>query len=250
MADLSTDDMYDNLRSLLDISDSPDNRCFVRDRDELSTKEYAEVISTGSICAISGFDMGYTDITKCAEFLVRKFGEKIRPWIKPFYRVASVMPDTDHLQLSTTEEVEAFDEFHFDDHLKPWLNFKDGDDDAPDFVEELKACAYNIVMENPGIERSEWIDELIRQYPSEVVDAYGINPREVYHDLSDLWEMEYTDPETHEWNSFAGWSEYLATDPDALQGQLERARERIRELEAEVALLKARTQNKAHRAEK
>lgn len=115
-----------------------------------------------------------------------------------------------------------------------------GDEDAPDFVEELKACAYNIVMENPGIERSEWIDELIRQYPAEVVDAYGTNPHEVFHNLSDLWEMEYTDPETHGRNSFAGWSEYLMTDPDALRDQLDRARERIRELETEIALLRAK----------
>ena len=114
-----------------------------------------------------------------------------------------------------------------------------GEDEAPDFIEELKACAYNIVRENPGIDRSDWIDKLIRQYPSEVVDAYGTNPTEVFEELSDLWEMEYTDPETGEWNSFAGWSEYFATDPEALQEQLERAKERIRELEREVALLKA-----------
>lgn len=64
-----------------------------------------------------------------------------------------------------------------------------GEDETPDFVEELKACAFNIVKENPGIDRSEWIDELIRQYPSEVVDAYGTNPTEVFEELSDLWEM-------------------------------------------------------------
>ena len=116
-----------------------------------------------------------------------------------------------------------------------------GDDDTPDFIEELKVCAYNIVRENPGIDRSEWIDELIRQYPSEVVDAYGTNPYEVFHDLADLWEMEYTDPKTGEWNSFSGWSEYLATDPDVLQEQLARAKERIKELERELALLKAKT---------
>lgn len=87
-----------------------------------------------------------------------------------------------------------------------------GEEDAPDFVEELKACAYNIIIENPGIDRSEWIDQLIRQYPSEVVDAFGVNPPEVYHELTDLWEMEYTDPETGEWNSFAGWSEYFVND--------------------------------------
>lgn len=114
----------------------------------------------------------------------------------------------------------------------------EAEEDAPNFVEELKACAYNIVRENPGIDRSEWIDELIRQYPSEVVDAYGTNSPEVYEELSDLWEMEYTDPETHEWNSFAGWSEYLATDPDALQERLERAETRIKELENEITLLR------------
>ncbi len=54
--------------------------------------------------------------------------------------------------------------------------------------------------------------------------------------------MEYTDPETHEWNSFAGWSEYLMTDPDALRDQLDRANERIKELETEVSLLRSKLQ--------
>ena len=114
-----------------------------------------------------------------------------------------------------------------------------GEEDAPNFVEELKTCAFNIVRENPGIDRSEWIDMLIQQYPTEVVDAFGVNPQEVYHDLSDLWEMEYTDLDTGEWNSFAGWSEYFVTDPDALQEQLVRAKEQIKELETEIARLKS-----------
>lgn len=114
----------------------------------------------------------------------------------------------------------------------------EAEEEAPDFIEELKACAFAVVWENPGIDRSEWIDALIRHYPTEVVDAYGTNPREVFHDLSDLWEMEYTDPRTGEWNSFAGWSEYLATDPEALQERLERAEVRIRELENENRLLR------------
>lgn len=42
----------------------------------------------------------------------------------------------------------------------------------------------------------------------------------------------------------------LATDPETLQEQLERAKERIRELETELALLKAQTQNKPRRATK
>ena len=83
------------------------------------------------------------------------------------------------------------------------------DEDAPDFLQEVKEAAWNIVRENPGIDRSEWMNMLLRQYPSEVVDAYGTNPREVFHDLSDLWELEYTDPDTGDWNSFADWSDYF-----------------------------------------
>ena len=118
------------------------------------------------------------------------------------------------------------------------------DDDAFDFVGELKRAAWNIVKENPGLDRSDWIDMLIRHYPTEVVDAYGTNPSEVFHALADLWDMEYTDPDTGEWNSYAGWSEYLATDPDVLRDRLDRANEHIKKLETEVRLLKARLQHK------
>ena len=138
--------------------------------------------------------------------------------------------------LSTGDICDRLSQFNHDN----WY----GEEGTPDFIEELKACAFNIIRENPGIDRSEWIDELIRQYPTEVVDAYGTNPPEVYHELADLWEMEYTDPGTGEWNSFAGWSEYFANDPDVLHDQLDRANERIRELETEVALLKAQLQSK------
>lgn len=79
-------------------------------------------------------------------------------------------------------------------------------EDAPDFLQEVKCAAWNIVKENPSIDRDEWIDALIEQYPAEVVDAFGVDSAEVYRKLSDLWETEYTDPETGEWNSFAGWS--------------------------------------------
>ena len=136
------------------------------------------------------------------------------------------------------------------DMLMSAMETVEAEDEAPDFIQELKDAAWNIVRENPGIDRSEWIDKLIRQYPSEVVDAYGTNPPEVFHALSDLWEMEYTDPETGNYDSFAGWSEYFATDPDALQEQLARANERIKELETELALLKGKAQDKAHRAAK
>ncbi|WP_290088571.1 hypothetical protein [uncultured Duncaniella sp.] len=125
-------------------------------------------------------------------------------------------------------------------------DFEDSEEESADldFMLELKQAAWNIVRENPGIDRPEWIDELIRQYPTEVVDAYGTNPPEVFQELSDLWDMEYTNPETEEWHSFAYWSEYFANDLDVLHDKLDRANESIRELETEVALLKARLQSK------
>ncbi|MBD5339366.1 MAG: hypothetical protein HDR98_09670 [Bacteroides sp.] len=136
---------------------------------------------------------------------------------------------------TTSDICDTLNQFNYDN----WF----GEENAPDFVEELKACAFNIVKENPGIDRSAWIDMLIRHYPTEVVDAYGTNPPEVFEELSDLWDMEYTNPETEEWHSFAYWSEYFANDPDVLHDKLDKANERIRELEAEVALLKARLQS-------
>ena len=227
----------EQLRELIGITEFPDKNIFVRDVEGLSHKEYIDIISIGSIYSLSVFNLGHAPINEFSEFMVRRFGEKIRPWLKRFYQVAVYMPECSCLKTSSPAEIEVFDVYHFDDNLKPWLHHDE--EAACNFISELKMAAWNIVKENPGIDRSEWIDELISQYPTEVVDAYGTNPREVYHDLSDLWEMEYTDPETHELNSFAGWSEYLATDPDALQEQLARAKERIRELERGVTLLKA-----------
>ena len=230
----------ERLRELIGINEFRDEYVLGRDVEELSKDEYVNIVSLGCVYSLSVFNLGYAHIHTFSEFMVRRFGEKIRPWLKVFYQIAVHMPEYSFLKTSSLAEVEAFDVYHFDDNLKPWLcQDKEFEDVSSELMSELKMAAWTIVRENPGIDRSEWIDKLIRQYPSEVVDAYGTNPPEVYHELADLWEMEYTDPETGEWNSFAGWSEYFATDPEALQEQLERAKERIRELEMEVALLKA-----------
>lgn len=110
------------------------------------------------------------------------------------------------------------------------------DEEEPDFDAELIEAGWNIVRENPGIECQEWINELLRQYPSEVVDALGNNPPEVFHTLTDWWEYkEYTDPTTGEWNTLQGWSEFYATDVECLQERLEAANKRIKELEGELA---------------
>lgn len=90
------------------------------------------------------------------------------------------------------------------------------DEEEPDFYGELKQCAWNVLHENPGTDMDEWIDILMRQYPTEVVDAIGSHPAETYASLCEMWQDEYTDPETGECNTFWQWamkfSSYSAID--------------------------------------
>lgn len=114
-------------------------------------------------------------------------------------------------------------------------------DDEPNFEMQLIEAGWNVIVDNPGIEVEEWICELMRLYPTEVVDALGTNPLEVFDTLRDWWEYkEYTDTDTGEWNTLCGWSEYYATDPDHALVRLERANKRIKELEDEIKLCKAK----------
>lgn len=91
------------------------------------------------------------------------------------------------------------------------------EEDEPDFFGEVKQCAWNVLHENPGIDMDEWIDLLMRQYPSEVVDAIGSHPAEAYSSLSEMWDSEdYKDTETGECHTFREWarkfSSYNAVD--------------------------------------
>lgn len=112
---------------------------------------------------------------------------------------------------------------------------------TPDYDAALVEAGWKIIHEHPGIECAEWMDLLVQQYPLEVVDALGNNPFEVFPTLEDWWEQkEYTDPDTGDWNTLAGWSECYATDPEYLQLRLDKANDRIRELETELKLCKAK----------
>lgn len=60
------------------------------------------------------------------------------------------------------------------------------EEDEMDFYGILKECAWNVLHENPGIDFGEWSQSLIEQYPTEVVDALGSNPMDVYASLADM----------------------------------------------------------------
>ncbi len=108
------------------------------------------------------------------------------------------------------------------------------DDEEPDFYGDLKEAAWNVLHENPGYGFDEWVQTLMEQYPSEVVDAIGSHPAETYASLADIWDSEdYEDAETGECHTFKDWAEYFATDQSIeLYDLLAEARREIKRLEA------------------
>ena len=92
-------------------------------------------------------------------------------------------------------------------------NQEDELDEAPDFYADLKEAAWNILHENPGTDFGDWQMMLIEQYPTEVVDALGTNPPEVFAELSDWWNcMDYDDGVLEIPHTFREWAEYFATE--------------------------------------
>lgn len=86
-------------------------------------------------------------------------------------------------------------------------------DEASDFYADLKEAAWNILHENPGTDFGDWQMMLIEQYPTEVVDALGTNPPEVFAELSDWWDcMDYDDGVLEIPHTFREWAEYFATE--------------------------------------
>lgn len=86
-------------------------------------------------------------------------------------------------------------------------------DEASDFYADLKEAAWNILHENPGTDFGDWQMMLIEQYPTEVVDALGTNPPEVFAELSGWWDcMDYDDGVLEIPHTFREWAEYFATE--------------------------------------
>lgn len=79
-------------------------------------------------------------------------------------------------------------------------------------MDELKAAAFEYLLLNPGSEFGDWRQGMIEQYPTEVVDALGSNPEEVFADLADLWETDYTDPKTGMEQKLSEWAMSFANE--------------------------------------
>lgn len=92
------------------------------------------------------------------------------------------------------------------------MNEQNTYNDTATSIDELKEAAFEYLLLNPGSDFGEWRQGLIQDYPTEVVDALGNNPMEVYADLAELWNSEYTDPQTGIWKDFKNWALAFAND--------------------------------------
>ena len=112
-------DMEDELRSLLGIDDSEGDRGdLFRNPEDFSNKERMQITSLGITYALKYFDQGVVSFPDFADRMVRRMGEKIRPWLKAFYGGARDIPGYDHLPFTPAEEVKAFDVMNFDKENK------------------------------------------------------------------------------------------------------------------------------------
>lgn len=79
-------------------------------------------------------------------------------------------------------------------------------------LDELKAAAFEVLLLNPGSEQSDCAKMLVEQYGTELIDAYGTDPAEIYHALADLWESPYYDRNTDLEYTYETWALALHTE--------------------------------------
>lgn len=92
------------------------------------------------------------------------------------------------------------------------MNEQNTYNDTATSIDELKEAAFEYLLLNPGSEFGDWQQSLISDYPTEVVDALGTDPEEVYAALADLWESDYYDPTTGIEQKYSEWAESFSNE--------------------------------------
>ena len=77
---------------------------------------------------------------------------------------------------------------------------------------ELEAAAFEALLLNPGLDRGDWVQILVEQYSTEVVDAYGNNPLVVFPALEDLWDEQYYDENSQQERAFSEWARAFSNE--------------------------------------
>lgn len=86
-----------------------------------------------------------------------------------------------------------------------------------EWEQELREGAWLLLHNEPGLDREEWKRELIRQYPTEIVDTFGIDPAEAYATMDNWWESEtYKDENTGLCETYQGWSLIFANEKSVM----------------------------------
>ena len=82
-----------------------------------------------------------------------------------------------------------------------------------ELLNELHHAAFEVLLLHPGTTRDTWVQTLIEQYPTEVIDALGTDEETTRERLNKMWHEDYTDT-AGKTRSYADWAALLATEED------------------------------------
>lgn len=86
-----------------------------------------------------------------------------------------------------------------------------------EWEQELREGAWLVLHNEPGSDREEWRQELLSQYPTEVVDTFGTDPAQAFAAMDDWWESEtYEDENTGLCETYQGWSLIFANEKSVM----------------------------------
>lgn len=86
-----------------------------------------------------------------------------------------------------------------------------------EWEQELREGAWLVLHNEPGSDREEWRQELLSQYPTEVVDTFGTDPAQAFAAMDDWWESEtYEDENTGLSETYQGWSLIFANEKSVM----------------------------------
>lgn len=93
--------------------------------------------------------------------------------------------------------------------LRPTCNQKTNKMD--DIFEELRYAAFEVLLLHPASTRETWVQTLMEQYPTEVIDALGTDTETTRKRLNKMWHDTYTDT-AGVTRSYAEWAALFATE--------------------------------------
>lgn len=104
------------------------------------------------------------------------------------------------------------------DELKMLRDMRSVDSSDPlGWEQELREGAWLLLHNEPGTDKEEWKEELMSQYPTEVVDTFGTDPARAYATMDDWWEGEtYEDENTGLCETYQGWSFIFANEKSVM----------------------------------